>query len=40
MIDLEIVTCKDSSDVLKGLEIAIKHFKPENIEKNVWEYTI
>jgi len=40
MIDLEIVTCKDSSDVLKGLEIAVKHFKPENIEKNVWEYTV
>jgi S-adenosylmethionine/arginine decarboxylase-like enzyme len=37
-VDLEIVSCSSSSDVLKGLEIAISGFKPRKVRKRVWEY--
>jgi S-adenosylmethionine decarboxylase len=39
LIDLEIVTCKEDSDVMESLEIAVNYFKPENVEKNYWEYS-
>jgi S-adenosylmethionine decarboxylase len=38
LVDLEIVSCSSSSDVLKGLEIAIRGFKPRKVRKRVWEY--
>lgn len=37
-VDLEIESCKEESDVLKGLEIAIKMLKPKHFEKYVFEY--
>jgi len=39
LVDLEIVTCKEESDVMEGLKVAMKHFKPEKVETNFWEYT-
>ncbi|MEM5831894.1 MAG: adenosylmethionine decarboxylase [Candidatus Aenigmatarchaeota archaeon] len=39
-IDVEIVTCKEDSDVEKGLEVIIKSYKPQKIEKCYWEYSI
>jgi len=39
LIDLEIVTCKEKSDVIEGLKISMEYFKPEKVETNYWEYT-
>ena len=39
LIDSQIVTCKEESDVMEGLKIAMEHFKPEKVETNFWEYT-
>jgi len=38
LIDLEIVTCKEESDVMEGLKVAMKYFNPEKVESNYWEY--
>jgi S-adenosylmethionine decarboxylase len=40
LIDLEIVSCKASANVLRGLEIAIRQFKPTHVEKRLWEYEV
>jgi S-adenosylmethionine/arginine decarboxylase-like enzyme len=39
LVDLEIVTCKEESDVMEGLKVAMRYFKPEKVETNYWEYT-
>ena len=39
LVDLEIVTCKEESDVIEGLKVAMDYFKPEKVETNYWEYT-
>ena len=39
LVDLEIVTCKDESDVFDGLKIVVERFKAEKVETNYWEYT-
>jgi S-adenosylmethionine decarboxylase len=40
LIDLEIVSCKEDSDVLEGLEIIVREFKAKKVEKQLWEYTV
>jgi len=39
LVDIEIVTCKQESDVMEGLSIAMNYLKPEKVETNYWEYT-
>jgi len=36
--DLDIVSCKGTSDVQKGLDMAVKALEPNKIEKNISEY--
>jgi S-adenosylmethionine decarboxylase proenzyme len=36
--DVEIVTCKESADVEKGLEVIVKKLKPKRVVKKIWEY--
>ena len=37
--DLDIVSCKGNSDVLKGLDIAVKMLKPKRVDKHLMEYS-
>ncbi|MEK6852573.1 MAG: adenosylmethionine decarboxylase [Nanoarchaeota archaeon] len=36
--DFDIVSCNKESDILKGLEIAIKVLKPKRVDKHILEY--
>jgi len=39
LVDLEIVTCREESDVIEGLKVAANYLSPEKVETNYWEYT-
>jgi len=39
LADVEIVTCKASSDVRKGLDVIISSLSPKSVTTNYWEYT-
>lgn len=38
LIDVEIATCKDDSNLEEGLKIIIDAYKSEKVEKSYWEY--
>lgn len=40
LVDVEISTCKDDSDVEEGLRILAEAYKAEKIEKDYWEYNL
>ena len=36
--DFEVVSCKESSDIVKGLNMAVEALKPKGVDKNISEY--
>lgn len=38
LANVEIESCKESSDVLKGLEVAISMLKPKEVQKHLTEH--
>lgn len=40
MADIEIVTCKESSDLKKALKIIVEKFKPKRVIKKTWVYKL
>ncbi|MEM5811378.1 MAG: adenosylmethionine decarboxylase [Candidatus Aenigmatarchaeota archaeon] len=40
MADIEIVTCKETSDLKKALKIIVEKFKPKKVVKRSWIYKL
>jgi S-adenosylmethionine decarboxylase len=36
-VDVEIVSCKEDSNVFDGLSVCVEYFKPEKVESCYWE---